>query len=43
FKAGRNKRTGHAELAWATMHALFNEPVDIAFDEHNQSLMEIYE
>lgn len=43
FKAGRNKRTGHAELAWATMHALFNEPVDIAFNEHNQSFMEIYE
>lgn len=43
YKAGRNKRTGHAELAWATMHALSNEPVDIAFDEHNQSFMEIYE
>lgn len=43
FKAGRNKRTGHAELAWATMHALFNEPLDIAFSEHSQSILEIYE
>ncbi len=42
FKAGRNKRTGHAELAWATMHALSNEPMDVSFEDHNQSILEIY-
>lgn len=28
YDAGRNERTGHADLAWAVMHALDNEPLD---------------
>lgn len=28
FKSGRSQATGHADLAWATMHALSFEPID---------------
>ena len=28
FKAGRGAETSHADLAWATMHILLNEPLD---------------
>ena len=28
FKAGRGGEDGHADLAWATMHILMNEPLD---------------
>lgn len=28
FKAGRGAETSHADLAWATMHILMNEPLD---------------
>ncbi|WP_028294030.1 terminase large subunit domain-containing protein [Oceanobacter kriegii] len=28
YVAGRNKQTGHADLAWATMHALDADPLD---------------
>jgi hypothetical protein len=28
FKAGRGGSEGHADLAWATMHILINEPLD---------------
>jgi uncharacterized protein YjcR len=28
FKAGRGGDTGHADLAWAVMHILINEPLD---------------
>ena len=28
YDAGRNEKTGHADLAWAVMHALDNEPLD---------------
>jgi len=28
YKATRNENTGHADLAWAVMHALLNEPLD---------------
>jgi hypothetical protein len=27
YKAGRNQQNGHAEMAWATMNALLNEPL----------------
>lgn len=27
FEAGRSEATSHADLAWATMHAIFNEPL----------------
>lgn len=40
FKAGRSKETSHADLAWATMHALAKEPLEGATNT-NQSIMEI--
>lgn len=27
YKASRTATTGHADLAWATMHALINDPL----------------
>ncbi len=44
FRAGRNKKTGHAELAWATMHALSHEPIEApSTGDASNSTMEIYE
>lgn len=40
FKAGRSIETSHADIAWATMHAMDNEPLEGATDT-NQSFMEI--
>lgn len=43
YSGGRNATTGHADLAWATMHALSNEPIDVlAEGERGGSIMEIY-
>ena len=42
YTAGRNEETGHADLAWACMHALANEPLE-GQTTTNQSIMEIYE
>ncbi|WP_131863207.1 terminase ATPase subunit family protein [Crenobacter luteus] len=28
YQAGRSEETSHADIAWATMHALFNEPLE---------------
>ncbi|WP_439587636.1 terminase large subunit domain-containing protein [Hydrogenophaga sp.] len=42
YTAGRNEETGHADLAWACMHALANEPLE-GQTSTNQSIMEIYE
>lgn len=42
YTAGRRKDTGHAELAWATMHALANEPLDGPSEGTSQSTIEIY-
>lgn len=41
YKAGRSKETSHADIAWATMHAMANEPLEGA-TENNQSILEIY-
>lgn len=44
YTAGRNNQTGHADLAWATMHALHNEPLDGPVDHGTgRSLMEMFE
>ncbi|WP_407657370.1 terminase large subunit domain-containing protein [Kushneria phosphatilytica] len=44
YSAGRNAQTGHADLAWATMHALNNEPIDVlAEGERGGSIMEMSE
>lgn len=41
YKADRTSETGHADLAWALMHALHKEPLAIAQGE-NKSQLEIY-
>jgi uncharacterized protein YjcR len=41
FEAGRTDETGHADLAWACMHALDNEPLE-GLTAANSSIMEIY-
>ncbi|HJW26419.1 MAG TPA: terminase ATPase subunit family protein [Rhodocyclaceae bacterium] len=40
FEAGRSEEISHADLAWATMHALHNEPLEGA-NHSNSSFMEI--
>lgn len=42
FTAGRSEETGHADLAWALMHALFNEPLE-GQSNSNTSFLEIYQ
>lgn len=39
YQAGRSEETSHADIAWATMHALFNEPLEGA-TAANSSFME---
>lgn len=41
FEAGRSETTSHADLAWACMHALANEPLE-GRSATNQSSMEIF-
>lgn len=41
FAAGRSIETSHADLAWATMHALHNEPLE-GQTSNNTSSMEIF-
>lgn len=41
FEAGRSEETSHADLAWATMHALSNEPLE-GQTAQNSGFMEIY-
>ena len=41
YKAERSEETGHADLAWAFMHALHHEP--LAISEQSENMMELYE
>lgn len=41
YTAGYNQETGHADLAWACLHALGNEPLEGA-TASNSGFMEIY-
>jgi uncharacterized protein YjcR len=41
YVAGRSDGTGHADLAWATMHVLFNEALDPE-QEQRASTMELF-
>lgn len=41
YDAGRTAETGHADLAWACMHALDHEPIE-GVSENTLSFMEIY-
>lgn len=40
FTAGRSEATGHADLAWALFHALFNEPLE-GQTQANTAIMEL--
>ena len=40
YVSGRTEETGHADLAWACMHALDHEPLE-GGTEQNQTIMEI--
>lgn len=42
YTAGRTVETGHADLAWAIMHALDNEPLDVGFGGGARNVLEIY-
>lgn len=41
YEAGRTAETGHADLAWATMHVFLNEPLEAANGQASRSFMEI--
>jgi len=41
YTAGRNKKTGHSELAWAAMHALHHEPIEASADDDGGAFVEI--
>lgn len=48
YDAGRSQQTGHADLAWAIMHAFDNEPLTAALDDEevsstNHSFMETFD
>ncbi|GEN25383.1 bacteriophage terminase ATPase subunit [Halomonas cupida] len=43
YTSGRSKATGHADLAWATMHALSHEPIDGPAQGTGQSVVEFSE
>lgn len=45
YEASRSEETGHADLAWAIMHALDNEPLDavVATAGPRRSMMELSE
>jgi uncharacterized protein YjcR len=43
YDAGRTDETGHADLAWAVMHVLINEPLEAADGlPRSRSIMEIF-
>ncbi|MBK3842971.1 terminase ATPase subunit family protein [Paraburkholderia aspalathi] len=41
YEAGRSEETGHADLAWAVLHAISNEPLE-GMTARNTGFMEIY-
>ena len=42
YTAGRNAHTGHADLAWALMHALYNEPLEGAQEQKKGGFVRFY-
>lgn len=40
YEAGRSEETGHADLAWAVLHAISNEPLE-GMAARNSGFMEI--
>jgi len=43
YSAGRREDTGHADLAWALFHALYNEPLERPHTNTSTSRLEIFE
>ncbi|CDL85835.1 Terminase, ATPase subunit (fragment) [Xenorhabdus cabanillasii JM26] len=41
YEASRSEEASHADLAWATMHALFNEPITGDAPQH-RNIIEVY-
>lgn len=41
YEASRSEEASHADLAWATMHALFNEPLE-GITANNTNIVEIF-
>ncbi len=41
YQASRSEEASHADLAWATMHALFNEPIT-GDTPHHRNIVEVY-
>jgi uncharacterized protein YjcR len=41
YRASRSEESNHADIAWAIMHALYNEPLEGATSS-NRSIMEIF-
>ncbi len=41
YKSGRNDDTGHADLAWALLHALAHEPIE-GRSEERSNIVEIF-
>ncbi|MBD2783798.1 terminase ATPase subunit family protein [Xenorhabdus sp. DI] len=41
YEASRSEEASHADLAWATMHALFNEPITGDTPQH-RNIVEVY-
>lgn len=42
YRSGRSEETGHADLAWAAMNALLNEPLQGGESQNSGSSMEIW-
>jgi len=42
YEASRSEEASHADVAWAIMHALLNEPLTAASGGDNPSFMEFY-
>lgn len=42
FKSRRSEETGHADVAWATLHALLREPIEAGSGQRTRSVMEMF-
>lgn len=43
YEASRSEETGHADLAWALLHALINEPLEAPHGGGRRSIAEFYD
>ena len=41
YEASRSEEASHADIAWATMHALLNEPLSAGSGMHSSSILDI--